>query len=162
MNTTIKMHIFTSIDYAQEEAWLSQLHSQGWMLKDIPIKGCLYRFVKCTPKLVTYRMDYQIIEPEKEYYETLEQYGWKLVKKKSFWLYFVNEESNAFFPQSIVKESLRQKLYFTRILPGLGFDLAFILAVLLSDGYTLPLCLLIVLDTAWLLYLLFRIKQNDA
>ena len=162
MKNAIKIHIFTSIDYAQEEAWLSQLHCQGWMLEGIPIKGFLYRFVKGTPKQVTYRMDYQIIEPEKEVYETLEQYGWKLVKKKSFWLYFVNEESNAFFPRSIAKESLKQKLYFTRILPGLGFDLAFILAILLSDGYTLPLCILMALDTAWMLYLLFRLKQDDA
>ena len=70
------LRFFTIADYEEEEQWLHQQHSRGWKLVKM-IPPCFYRFEKCQPEDVVYRLDYQNGQENGNYFQMFHDYGWE-------------------------------------------------------------------------------------
>ena len=81
------LRFFTIADYEEEEQWLHQQHSRGWKLVKM-IPPCFYRFEKCQPEDVVYRLDYQNGQENGNYFQMFHDYGWEYLGQCVGWLYF--------------------------------------------------------------------------
>lgn len=83
---TIKTNFLIS-EFEEEETWLSEMHSQGWRLKDISSNS--YKFEKCQPKEWIYQLDFQDKDiEESSYIKLFEDYDWDFVLRYKNWFYF--------------------------------------------------------------------------
>lgn len=81
------VHFFTIADYEEEEAWLSQKHSEGWKFVKLT-PPCFYVFEECEPEDVVYRMDYKNAGESEDYLQMMRDFGWEYFTKRLGWLYF--------------------------------------------------------------------------
>ncbi|EJQ45456.1 hypothetical protein IEE_02337 [Bacillus cereus BAG5X1-1] len=98
----------------KEEAFLRNMHQQGWALQKYNI---MYIFKKTKPKDVVYKADFRLDyrdskEKQKEYIEIYEMCGWKHVTSFTKWNYFCKEveEENELPDIYSEKETRIQKL----------------------------------------------------
>ena len=56
--TKLKIRFFTIADYIEEEIWLRKMHNEGWKLVKM-VPPCFYKFEKCEPEDVIYRLDFK-------------------------------------------------------------------------------------------------------
>ncbi|NUC17913.1 DUF2812 domain-containing protein [Bacillus mycoides] len=98
----------------KEEAFLRNMHQQGWALQKYNI---MYTFKKTKPKDVVYKADFRLDykdskEKQKEYIELYEMCGWKHVTSFTKWNYFCKEveEENELPDIYSEKETRIQKL----------------------------------------------------
>ncbi|HDR7618968.1 MULTISPECIES: DUF2812 domain-containing protein [Bacillus] len=80
----------------KEEAFLRNMHQQGWALQKYNI---MYTFKKTKPKDVVYKADFRLDykdskEKQKEYIDIYEMCGWKHVTSFAKWNYFCKEVEN--------------------------------------------------------------------
>jgi hypothetical protein len=98
----------------KEEAFLRNMHQQGWALQKYNV---MYTFQKTEPKDVVYKADFRLDyrdskEKQKEYIEIYEMCGWKHVTSFAKWNYFCKdvEEENELPDIYSEKETRIQKL----------------------------------------------------
>ena len=76
-------------EFRAEEAWLSFMHQQGWMLRSIDGIGFQYTFEACDPEDWIYQLDFKedgVVE--EDYIQMYADYGWELVLRFRHWFYF--------------------------------------------------------------------------
>lgn len=75
-------------DYEQEEEYLSNMHKNGWKLKNIIMR--VYTFEKCEPENVTYRLDFSTAKKKdlRSYINMYKDYGWEYVQEMNDYSYF--------------------------------------------------------------------------
>ncbi|MBQ0000368.1 MAG: DUF2812 domain-containing protein [Clostridiales bacterium] len=83
----MKIRFFTISDYAEEEAWLRDMHKKGLKLVKMTIP-CFYFFEKCEPEDVVYRLDYKNGTENSAYKQMFLDYGWEYFQQCAGWLYF--------------------------------------------------------------------------
>lgn len=81
------IRFYTIADFKEEEQWLETQHRQGWKLVTI-IPPCIYRFEKCNPEDVRYRLDYKNNKENQDYMQMMTDYGWEYFGRCVGWLYF--------------------------------------------------------------------------
>lgn len=90
----VVFEFFTIAQYQQEEEYLCSVHEKGWQLEKIAFPS-IYRFEKCEPRKVTYRLDYNP-ESEKnkaEYVKMFADCGWEYLFDYMGYSYFCKGEA---------------------------------------------------------------------
>lgn len=133
------LRFFTIADYEEEEQWLHQQHSRGWKLVKM-IPPCFYRFEKCQPEDVVYRLDYQNGQENGNYFQMFHDYGWEYLGQCVGWLYFRKsaaqgscQEDSTLFSDNASKLDLITRVCKTRLLPLLGIFLCCIVPNFISS-----------------------------
>ncbi|PEF40844.1 DUF2812 domain-containing protein [Bacillus wiedmannii] len=114
METKKIFKFFAGWSLEKEEAFLREMHQQGWALQKYNV---MYTFKKTKPKDVIYKADFRLDykdskEKQKEYIEIYEMCGWKHVTSFAKWNYFCKEveEENELPDIYSDKETRIQKL----------------------------------------------------
>ncbi|KAA0774970.1 MULTISPECIES: DUF2812 domain-containing protein [Bacillus] len=114
METKKIFKFFAGWSLEKEEAFLREMHQQGWALQKYNV---MYTFKKTEPKDVIYKADFRLDykdskEKQKEYIEIYEMCGWKHVTSFAKWNYFCKEveEENELPDIYSDKETRIQKL----------------------------------------------------
>ena len=79
-------------DYEQEEAWLAQMHRQGWKLRII--RWHFYIFDPCEPADWEYRMDFGERWTGEDYLSEYKEYGWEYIQDLGSFSYFRRQRGN--------------------------------------------------------------------
>lgn len=121
--TEKKLHkLFTISDFEKEENFLREQHRQGYELTSFTGLSC-YRFKKCEPKDVVYRLDYcgADVTDKEAYIQMFRDYGWEYLFDRFGWSYFRKEvvegEDVEIFSDNQSRLSLVEKVFKTRMLP---------------------------------------------
>lgn len=93
METKRVFKFFAGWSLEKEEAFLREMHQQGWALQKYNV---MYTFKKTEPKDVIYKADFRLDyrdskEKQQEYFEIYEMSGWKRVTSFTGWNYFCKE-----------------------------------------------------------------------
>lgn len=113
---------FTISDFEKEEDFLRDQHRNGYALETFTGLSC-YRFQKCEPKDVVYRLDYCGAEKgdKEEYIRMFQDYGWEYLFDRFGWSYFRKEntgdEDAEIFSDNSSRLALVEKVFKTRMLP---------------------------------------------
>lgn len=117
------IRFFTIADFKEEELWLQKQHQQGWkLIKMIP--PCIYRFEKCKPETVIYRLDYKNNRQNEDFMLMMKDYGWEYLTQCLGWLYFRkpassinNENEGEIFSDNASRANMLQNIIYTRMFP---------------------------------------------
>lgn len=122
-NYKTQIRIFTIADFEEEEQWLESQHQKGWKLKHITFP-CFYKFEKCTPEKVAYRLDYQNKHQDSDYHQMFKDYGWEYCQQFMGWLYFrkpittsVDSSEYEIFSDNESRIDMIEHIVKTRMLP---------------------------------------------
>lgn len=122
-DTKYKVRYYTIADFNEEEAWLREEHKKGWKLTKT-IFPCVYRFEKCKPEDVIYRLDYKNFNETSDYMQMVQDYGWEYVGKCIGWLFFrkpaskvTTENDGEIFSDNASRVNMLQHIIKTRMLP---------------------------------------------
>lgn len=92
METKKQFKWFTIFEYEKEQAYLRQMHKDGW--KFVQVKGLgMYHFEKCEPKDVVYQLDYnkEGLEHKDQYVQMFADCGWEYILDYAGYSYFRKE-----------------------------------------------------------------------
>ncbi|WP_347491619.1 DUF2812 domain-containing protein [Desulfoscipio sp. XC116] len=102
-------------DFEEEQVFLTSRHADGWRL--ISIKGSKYTFERCKNEAVSYQIDFNPNEHQKEeYIQFFTDFGWKFILEKDGRFYFLksttscNENENKLFSDRETKAAMYQKI----------------------------------------------------
>ena len=124
-NTKIMFKFFTLFEYEDEEAFLEKQHKNGWKVVSFKIP-CFYKFEKCQPDDVTYRIDFTNENGTKnpEYRQMFADNGWEFLWSVNGFSIFrkpqsANEadNSNEIFSDNESRLQMLQKIQQRRLLP---------------------------------------------
>lgn len=88
MTTMTKYKLFWAWQDEAEEAWLSNMASEGWHLKTFGIPG-IYTFESGPARKVHYRMDFFMDKKNrKSYLQLFKDAGWEHIGEMGGWQYF--------------------------------------------------------------------------
>jgi hypothetical protein len=159
----------------KEEAWLSDLASQGLHLVDVQLLG-RYLFRKGDPAEFVYRLDFQSLKTadQESYLQLFADAGWEHVAEMSGWVYFRYKVVNGEAPE--IYSDLESKLgKYQRILAYLVIFLPVMIIILprLSDAAKYGPFMMVLQGISALIMLLFafgiiqiflrinRLKRNN-
>lgn len=123
-NTKTLFRFFTLFEYEEEEAFLENQHKNGWKVIGYKLPG-FYKFEKCEPDEVTYRIDFTNENGAKnpEYQQMFADNGWEFLWSVNGFSIFrkvrssVNENNNEIFTDNASKLQMLQKIHQRRLLP---------------------------------------------
>ena len=123
-NTKTLFRFFTLFEYEDEEAFLENQHKNGWKAIGYKLPG-FYKFEKCEPDEVTYRIDFTNENGAKnpEYQQMFADNGWEFLWSVNGFSIFrkvrssVNENNNEIFTDNASKLQMLQKIHQRRLLP---------------------------------------------
>jgi hypothetical protein len=123
-NTKTLFRFFTLFEYEEEEAFLENQHKNGWKVTGYKLPG-FYKFEKCEPEEVTYRIDFTNENGAKnsEYRQMFADNGWEFLWSVNGFSIFrkvlssVNESNNEIFTDNASKLQMLQKIHQRRLLP---------------------------------------------
>lgn len=131
-----KIRMFTIADFEEEEKWLSEEHSKGWKLVKSYI--IFYRFEKCKPTEVVYRLAYRNAKEDGDYLQFFADYGWEYVGNCIGWIYFRKpvslldaDKENELYSDKESKVQMLQDVIKTRLWPVMLIFIACIIPQLL-------------------------------
>ena len=113
---------FSIPQYKQEEEFLSKMHEQGWEFTKVNYFG-FYHFIKCEPKKVVYRLDYnQDAEKNKEeYIQMFADCGWEYICDFVGYSYFrkgaAEDASDEIFCDEDSKYEMMKRVFRGRVIP---------------------------------------------
>lgn len=125
--------LFLLSDYEKEEAYLTEMHRNGWKLKKVGFG--VMTFEKCTPENVIYKLDFAANKKDDKnaYIALFGDYGWEYVQDFNNFSYFrrnadslENEDTEIFSDNESRLEMIR-KIINTRITPLWCIFMAFII-----------------------------------
>lgn len=121
--TCTRIRVFTIADFEEEEMWLRDQSRNGWRLIDM-IPPFVYKFERCEPEDVIYRLVYKNNEANAEFMQMMEDYGWERAGRCLGWLYFrkpVSEMDNVndgeVFSDNASRVDMVRHIMRTRLLP---------------------------------------------
>ena len=123
-NTKTVFKLFTLFEYEEEEAFLENQHKNGWKAIGYKLPG-FYKFEKCEPDEVTYRIDFTNENGAKnpEYQQMFADNGWEFLWSVNGFSIFrkvptsVIESNNEIFTDNASKLQMLQKIQQRRLLP---------------------------------------------
>lgn len=122
MNKTL-CRFFTIADYLEEEEWLRKQHKNGWKLVSATAP-CFYKFEKCEPEDVIYRLEFKNNIATSEYKQLFQDYGWEYFHSCLGWNYFRKPATEAkttqeeeLFSDNESKLEMIEHIIKTRMLP---------------------------------------------
>ena len=77
-DTKTMLRFYTIADFREEEIWLREEHRNGWKLTKMR-PPCFFRFEKCEPEDVIYRLDFKNSSGNSDYFQMFADYGWEYV-----------------------------------------------------------------------------------
>lgn len=111
---TVKRY-FDLAEFEEEQAFLTSRHAAGWRL--ISIKGNKYTFERCKNEAVSYQLDFNPNEQQKdEYIQLFSDFGWNFIVERDGRFYFskstslLNENENELFSDRETKAVMCQKI----------------------------------------------------
>lgn len=126
---------FTIADFEEEEIWLRKMHNEGWKLIRVTLPG-FYKFEKCEPEDVIYRLEYPENKMNEEYKQMYSDFGWEYFTTFVDWNYFrksaneVEEESDGeIFSDRATRLDMINRIYNHRMLPIVAVFLCCILPI---------------------------------
>lgn len=175
-DTKTMLRFYTIADFREEEIWLREEHRNGWKLTKMR-PPCFFRFEKCEPEDVIYRLDFKNSFGNSDYFQMFADYGWEYVSSCLGWLYFrkpaadVTEENEGeIFSDTATKLDMIGHIMKTRMLPCLVILLCCVLPYLRyaveegdAIGYVVFFSVLAVAYLYLVLYCgvkLFRLKRE--
>lgn len=132
---------FSILSSEKEEKYLSKQHSLGWEFVKRKSPG-IYFFRSCQPADAIYKIDYgqKNCETEDEYYQLIEDFGWKLVCENDDFCYLKKEKVNAkdgeadFFDINSKFDYLK-RLFWGKCIPILGVFVFSVILPICTKGY---------------------------
>ena len=123
-NTKTLFRFFTLFEYEEEEAFLENQHKNGWKAIGYKLPG-FYKFEKCEPDEVTYRIDFTNENGAKnpEYQQMFSDNGWEFLWSVNGFSIFRklrasdSESNNEIFTDNTSKLQMLQKIQQRRLLP---------------------------------------------
>ena len=123
-NTKTLFRFFTLFEYEEEEAFLENQHKNGWKAIGYKLPG-FYKFEKCEPDEVTYRIDFTNENGAKnpEYRQMFADNDWEFLWSVNGFSIFrkegfsVSEGNNEIFTDNASKLQMLQKIHQRRLLP---------------------------------------------
>ena len=124
-NTKTVFKFFTLFEYEDEEAFLENQHKNGWKVVSFKLPG-FYKFEKCEPEDVTYRIDFTNENGAKnaEYRQMFADNGWDFLWSVNGFSIFRktlaenNSDTNKeIFTDNASKLQMLQKIHQRRLLP---------------------------------------------
>lgn len=86
--TITKFKVFWAWQDEREEAWLTEMASQGWHLKELSFP-MVYTFEAGPPRHMAYRLDFFIDHKDfQTYLQLFRDAGWEYVGRMGSWQYF--------------------------------------------------------------------------
>ncbi len=131
----IKRHLNIS-DFEEEQDFLTSLHSGGWRL--ISIKGNKYTFERCEKGVISYQIDFNPNERQRdEYIQLFIDFGWQFITEKSGRFYFskptslCNENESKLFNNKETKAIMCRKIVKRKLLQLIPLSVVMVLVSLL-------------------------------
>ena len=123
-NTKTLFRFFTLFEYEEEEAFLENQHKDGWKVTSYKLPG-FYKFEKCEPEDVTYRIDFTNENGAKnpEYRQMFTDNGWEFLWSVNGFSIFRKTladntfQNNEIFSDNESKLQMLQKIHQRRLLP---------------------------------------------
>ena len=123
-NTKTLFRFFTLFEYEEEEAFLENQHKNGWKAIGYKLPG-FYKFEKCEPDEVTYRIDFTNENGAKnpEYRQMFADNGWDFLWSVNGFSIFRkpgasdSKNNNEIFTDNASKLQMLQKIHQRRLLP---------------------------------------------
>lgn len=112
-------------DYEKEEAYLTEMHQNGWKLKQINSSGFVYTFEKCKPENVVYRLDFAENKEKdmQSYIAMFGDYGWEYIQDINHFSYFrknadgLSGEDTELFSDTESRLDMMQRIINTKLMP---------------------------------------------
>ncbi len=124
-NTKTLFRFYTLFEYEEEQAFLEKQHKNGWKVVSFKLPG-LYKFEKCEPEDMTYRIDFTNENGSKnpEYRQMFADNGWEFLWSVNGFSIFRKplaanntDNSNEIFSDNSSKLQMLQKIQQRRFLP---------------------------------------------
>ena len=123
-NKKTLFRFYTLFEYEEEEAFLENQHKNGWKAIGYKLPG-FYKFEKCEPDEVTYRIDFTNENGAKnsEYRQMFADNGWEFLWSVNGFSIFRklrasdSESNNEIFTDNTSKLQMLQKIQQRRLLP---------------------------------------------
>ena len=124
-NLKKEFHYFVLTDYEYEEAYLRDMHKNGFRLKKVSLPG-FYYFEQCEPEDVIYKLDFnpQSKSERQAYLQMYQDYGWEYLQDMNDYSYFRKKASTAehekdleIFSDDESKMEMLKKIFMKRMLP---------------------------------------------
>lgn len=133
-NKKTLFRFFTLFEYEEEEAFLENQHKNGWKVTGYKLPG-FYKFEKCDPEEVTYRIDFTNENGAKnpEYRQMFADNGWDFLWSVNGFSIFRKlrtsgmESNNEIFTDNASKLQMLQKIHQRRLLPLMAIFLCAVL-----------------------------------
>ncbi|MCD8133777.1 MAG: DUF2812 domain-containing protein [Clostridiales bacterium] len=126
---------FSIMQYQAEEEYLRSMHQDGW--KFIKVSGlCVYRFEKCEPQDVIYRLDYNQYDiwHKDDYVQLFHDCGWEYLQDYVGYSYFRKTSDSANEQEEIFCDDESRLQMMSRVFKGRMLPLLIIfLAALLPQ-----------------------------
>ena len=132
MEKKVVYRICTIADYDREALYLSEMHAEGWKLKEVSYSSLViavkYTFEKCQPEQVVYQLDFYPMKKSERasYLQLFKDCGWEHITDFNGFSYFrklySGVESNAEFEiynDAAGKLAMVKKILTMRMLPVL-------------------------------------------
>lgn len=94
MEKKVVYRICTIADYDREALYLSEMHAQGWKLKEVSYSNLViavkYTFEKCQPEQVVYQLDFYPMKKSERasYLQLFKDCGWEHITNFNSFSYF--------------------------------------------------------------------------
>ncbi len=124
-NTKTLFRFYTLFEYEEEQTFLEKQHKNGWKVVSFKLPG-LYKFEKCEPEDMTYRIDFTNENGSKnpEYRQMFADNGWEFLWSVNGFSIFRKtldanntDNSNEIFSDNSSKLQMLQKIQQRRLLP---------------------------------------------
>ena len=124
-DTKTLFRFYTLFEYEEEQAFLEKQHKNGWKVVSFKLPG-LYKFEKCEPEDMTYRIDFTNENGLKnpEYQQMFADNGWEFLWSVNGFSIFrkpladnTADNSNEIFTDNASRLQMLQKIQQRRLLP---------------------------------------------
>ena len=173
MEKKVVYRICTIADYDREALYLSEMHAEGWKLKEVSYSSLVvavkYTFEKCQPEQVVYQLDFYPMKKSERasYLQLFKDCGWEHITGFNGFSYFRKPysqiESDAEFEiynDAAGKLAMVKKILTMRMLPILLLFLAllpvFSKSVSGGSSFRWEVFLIFIID--WVLLIVFAIQ----
>ena len=175
MEKKVVYRICTIADYDREALYLSEMHAEGWKLKEVSYSSLViavkYTFEKCQPEQVVYQLDFYPMKKSERasYLQLFKDCGWEHITDFNGFSYFrklySGVESDAEFEiynDAAGKLAMVKKILTMRMLPILLLFLAllpvFLKFLIRGSDFSWEMLLIVIIDCVLLIVFAIQIS----
>ena len=175
MEKKVVYRICTIADYDREALYLSEMHAEGWKLKEVSYSSLViavkYTFEKCQPEQVSYQLDFYPMKKSERasYLQLFKDCGWEHITDFNSFSYFRKAHSEIesdteyeIYNDATGKLAMIKRILIMRMLPILILFLALlpVFSKLLSgrDSFSWVMFLIVSIDCTLLIVFAIQIS----